>query len=137
MSGGSLNYFYSELQGHVGDFCDRELDDLINDLSILFHAREWYTSGDTCEGKWNEARDAFKAKWFGPDSRKERVEQYLDDIKREVMHQLVISTDYCKNCTHWTPEEKNGSVYGWCDQVNGCMMHRSETCEQFNRKESN
>lgn len=26
MSGGSLNYFYTELQNHVGDFGDKEED---------------------------------------------------------------------------------------------------------------
>ena len=46
MSGGSLNYFYSELEGHAGDFRDKELDDLVRDLAHLFHEREWFLSSD-------------------------------------------------------------------------------------------
>ena len=45
MSGGSLDYFYSQLNDHVGDFKDRELDELVSDLAELFHDREWYLSG--------------------------------------------------------------------------------------------
>lgn len=50
MSGGSLNYFYSQVEDHVGDFGDRELDDLVKDLAQLFHDREWFLSSDTNEG---------------------------------------------------------------------------------------
>jgi len=39
MSGGSLNYFYSQLEDHVGDFDDRELDDLVKDLAKLLGIR--------------------------------------------------------------------------------------------------
>ena len=67
MSGGSLDYFYSQLQEHIGDFKDKELDELVEDLAKLFHDREWYLSGDYCEGTWNEARDNFKKKWFTDD----------------------------------------------------------------------
>ena len=42
MSGGSLDYFYTMLQDHVGDFGDKELDELVADLAELFHDREWY-----------------------------------------------------------------------------------------------
>ena len=47
MSGGHLNYFCHSLEEHIGDFGDRELDDLVKDLAELFHDREWYLSGDT------------------------------------------------------------------------------------------
>lgn len=36
MSGGSLSYFYLQLQEHIGDFGDEELDDLVKDLADLF-----------------------------------------------------------------------------------------------------
>ena len=64
MSGGRLDYFYSSLEDHVGDFGDKELDELVKDMANLFYEREWYLSGDTCAGDWNEARDKFKNKWF-------------------------------------------------------------------------
>ena len=59
MSGGSLNYFYTSLQDHVGDFADKELDDLVSDLAELFKDRELYLSGDTGDGTWAEARAGF------------------------------------------------------------------------------
>ena len=37
MSGGSLNYFYGQLEEHIGDFGDKELDELVKDLAELFH----------------------------------------------------------------------------------------------------
>ena len=85
MSGGSLNYFYSSLEEHIGDFGDKELDDLIKDLVELFHDREWYLSSDTGEGSWRETRDKFKAKWFTELGRKDRLNKNC----------LVHRGDYC------------------------------------------
>jgi len=132
MSGGSLNYFYGELESHVGDFCDKELDELVKDLAELFHAREWYLSSDTGRGDWVEARDAFKEKWFTQHSRKERIEKYLDEVRVEVLEMFGISDHYCKNCKHWTREKREGyDMYGNCDFLERCLMHRSESCEKF------
>ena len=136
MSGGSLNYFYCDIESHIGDFKDKELDDLVRDLAKLFHDREWYLSSDTCEGSWNESRDAFKEKWFGKDSREKRIEKYLEEIKDDVYKQFGMSDKYCKNCEHWTKEEEKDSAYGWCDFTKGCMMHRCESCDKFSRKEN-
>lgn len=83
MSGGSLDYFCYTLEDHVGDFGDKELDELVKDLAELFHDREWFLSGDTCEGEWNEARDKFKAKWFTKVGRAERIEKYLYEAVEE------------------------------------------------------
>ena len=135
MSGGSLNYFYSYLKEHSGDFGDKELDELVLDLAELFHAREWYLSSDTGPGDWVEARDAFKKKWFGENSRQERIELYLESIRREVLDSFGISNMYCKNCKHWMKEEKEGyDKYGICDFVKGCLMHRSDSCDKFESK---
>jgi hypothetical protein len=132
MSGGSLDYFYSQLECHVGDFNDKELDDLVKDLSKLFHEREWYLSSDTNEGRWREARDAFKKKWFGEDARKKRIEQYLNEIMDEVLDQFGVSDKYCQNCGHWTQDERGHyEEYGNCDVTKGCLMHRSESCDKF------
>jgi len=135
MSGGSLEYFYSVLESHVGDFGDMELDDLVKDLSKLFHDREWYLSSDTCEGAWREARDAFKKKWFADGARKDRVEKYLADVRDEVMDSLGLSEKYCAGCKHWTQEQD--APYGWCEFKSGCLMHRSERCERFERRAEN
>ena len=88
MSGGSLDYFYCQLNDHIGDFKDKELDDLVADLADLFHDREWYLSSDIGEGEWNEARDKFKQKWFGEGARAERIEQYLDEVKSNITNGL-------------------------------------------------
>ncbi len=133
MSGGSLNYFYSTLEEHTNDFDDKELNYLVRDLAKLFYDREWYLSGDTCEGDWNEARDRFKAKWFTAHGREERIEQYLAELSEEVRKTFGMSRRYCRNCTHWE-KEKDG-LYGECDIDKKCLMHRSESCDLFDPKE--
>ena len=132
MSGGSLDYFYCQLQEHIGDFKDKELDDLVKDLAELFHDREWYLSCDIGEGEWNEARDKFKAKWFTDGSRQERVEQYLDEIKQEILQSFGTNHKYCKNCKHWTHES---DTYGKCDFAEGYHNHRCDTCKKWEEKE--
>ena len=130
MSGGSLNYFYSEMESHIGDFEDSELDDLVMDLAKLFRDREWYLSSDTYEGAWRDARDAFKQKWFKDGARQERIEKYLSDIRREVLDSFGLSKEYCRNCSHWTRED-DGFGYGTCDYEPHCLMHQGERCEHF------
>ena len=130
MSGGSLNYFYSTLEDHVGDFGDKELDELVSDLAELFHDREWYLSADTGVGQWNEARDAFKDKWFKEGARQERIEKYLAEFAEEVRKSLGISEKYCKNCKHWTDTEYDGR-YVKCEFHKNCLMHRSESCDKW------
>lgn len=137
MSGGSLGYFYGDLADHVGDFNDSELDELVKDLADLFHEREWFLSGDTCEGNWVEARDAFKKKWFSAYGRQERIEAYLAELRESVLKSFGFSDAYCRNCKHWEPEKKNESEYGWCDRESQVMMHRSEWCEKFEKKGEN
>lgn len=135
MSGGSLNYFYNDLESHVGDFGDKELDELVKDLAQLFHDREWYLSSDTCEGAWSEARDAFKEKWFTANGRQERIEKYLADLRDEVLKSFGMSDQYCINCAHFTPDErKNYSKYGHCSFHKSCLMHIKESCEKFCHK---
>lgn len=130
MSGGSLNYFYSDLESHIGDFDDPELDDLVRDMAKLFHDREWYLSSDTNEGAWRDARDAFKQKWFKDGARQERIEKYLSDIRREVLDSFGLSKEYCRFCSNWT-RENDGSEYGTCDYEKHCLMHQGERCEHF------
>lgn len=134
MSGGSLNYFYSTLEDHVGDFGDKELDDLVSDLAELFHDREWYLSSDTNEGTWLEARDAFKQKWFTKTGREKRIRKYLDDVREEVLDMFGMSDKRCQNCVHCYDEGKEYDEYVSCDITKGCLMHRSERCDNFARK---
>lgn len=138
MSGGSLNYFYSDLESHVGDFSDKELDDLVKDLVKLFHDREWFLSGDKNEGDWVEARDEFKKKWFGDGARLKRIETYLEQIRNDVLDSFGVSNRYCKNCKHWTQDTRdNYEMYGNCDLEKGCLWHRCESCEKFDQRKEN
>ncbi len=131
MSGGSLNYFYSYLEEHVGDFGDKELDELVKDLAELFHDREWYLSSDTGVGEWNKARDKFKEKWFSEHGRQERIEKYLAELCEEVRKSFGIGSKYCKNCKHWIMQESYNGRYGKCAFQKSCVMHRSENCERW------
>lgn len=133
MSGGSLNYFYTLLQEHDKDFGDKELNALVSDLAELFHEREWFLSGDTGDGSWNEARDNFKEKWFTQHGRQERIEKYISEFSDEIRKTFGISKQFCKYCEHWHGRGKPvyDGKYGDCDFQNGCLMHRSECCERF------
>lgn len=133
MSGGSLDYFYSQLQEHTGDFEDKELDELVEDLAKLFHDREWYLSGDYCEGTWNEARDNFKKKWFTDVGRQERITKYLDDIRQEVLQSFGIAHQYYRDCKNWTAPDKS-HTYGKCSEHTSCLWHPCETCEKWEEK---
>ena len=137
MSGGHLNYFYCMLQEHTEDFGDKELNDLITDLVDLFHDREWYLSSDIGIGQWNEARDAFKKKWFTDHGRQERIEKYLSEISDEVRQMFGMSKRFCKNCKHWSGRDKPvyDGEYVNCQFHNHCLMHRSESCEHFEELE--
>lgn len=126
MSGGSLDYFYCRLQEHIGDFKDKELDDLVNDLAQLFHDREWYLSSDYGEGEWNEARDKFKQKWFGEGARAERIEKYLDEVKTELLRSFGTERNYCKDCKHWSKDSEN---YGKCEFAKSHLNHKCDTCD--------
>ena len=133
MSGGSLDYFCFTLQDHVGDFGDKELDELVKDLAVLFREREWNLSDDTCEGDWNEARDKFKAKWFTDAGRQDRIEKYLADFSNEVKRSFGISSMYCLHCKHWS--KGNVEKYGKCEFVKSCLMHEMEYCDKWEERE--
>ena len=125
MSGGCLGYFYGRLEEHVGDFADRELDELVQDLVTLFREREWYLSGDKSERAWREASVAFKRKWLFGTKGRECVEQYMDEAK------LWQSNEYCRNCKHWMSLEDAGLSYGDCDLVDERLVLGYDTCEKF------
>lgn len=132
MSGGSLDYFYSRLEEHIGDFKDVELDDLVKDLVKLFHDREWYLSCDICEGAWRQARDEFKKKWF-MGQREQRLEKYLNTMMDEIREQLGVNYRCCENCAHW--ESEGDDEYGKCEYVHGCSFHRKERCGKWEVKD--
>lgn len=117
MSGGSLSYFYLQLQEHIGDFGDKELDDLVKDLADLFYAREWYLSSDTCKDDWIEARDKFKDKWFTEYGRQERIKKYIEEIRSDVLDRFGIDDQKCDTCEYWSHESGNREVFSTCNPV--------------------
>lgn len=132
MSGGSLDYFYSRLEEHVGDLGDRELDELVKDLAELFYRREWYTSGDTSEGDWREARKAFKQKWLYKGSRDERFRQYIEKAMESLRDDFGLNDHKsCETCGHWTPR---GGNYGDCELESNALIHRGEMCEKWEER---
>jgi hypothetical protein len=65
MSGGSFDYFYSQIEDkYVGFMEDEQLNDMMKDIVQLLHDLEWYTSGDTSKNDYNKSVDDFKSKWF-------------------------------------------------------------------------
>jgi hypothetical protein len=132
MSGGSLNYFYCQLQDHVGDFGDKELDELVSDLAELFHDREWFLSSDTGLGDWEEARNKFKEKWFTKHGRQKRIEKYLAEMTEEIRRTFGMSKVYCENCKHWSRKDKR---YGNCELEPRCLYHQHEYCDKWEEKE--
>ena len=132
MSGGHLDYFCFTLEDHAGDFGDKELDALVKDLAYLFHDREWYLSGDTSEGEWNEARDKFKSKWFTKAGRTDRIEKYLDEMVEEFKRIFGIGHKECQNCRHFTQYKPENC--GKCDLQNWHLVHRSEWCDKWECK---
>lgn len=128
MSGGSFDYFYCQLQDHDKDFGDKELNELVSDLAELFHDRELYLSADTCVGDWNEARDAFKEKWFTEHGRQERIEKYLDELGQEVRESFGMAIRRCRTCRFWKANDRGR--YGSC-KFEKCLMHRAESCEKW------
>lgn len=133
MSGGSLDYFYCQLEEHCNDLGDHELNELVKDLVTLFHDREWYLSGDTCEGNWNKSRDAFKKKWFTEDGHNEVIIKIMNDIQRDVYNSFGIDPKYCMNCKHW--DYMKESPYGNCEFNKHCLTHSHETCEKWCRND--
>ena len=90
MSGGSMNYAFHYINDMAHYVDDKEIKDLMNDLSELMHDLEWWQSGDYSRGTYEETLAGFKKKWLGAkdDNRLHRIEKYinesLDEMKVEI-----------------------------------------------------
>lgn len=134
MSGGSMNYFYGQLEEYSYQLGDKELCELAKDLAKVFHDKEWCDSGDISEGEFNKTVKEFKEKWFTERGQKERYEKYILGAMKDLRRLFRLDEKYCKDCVHWE-RHKNGSSYGQCDGIDDHLMHGFEFgCEKFARK---
>lgn len=71
---------YCRLARNINPMDDREVSELLFDMSCLLHSCEWYKSGDNCEETYREHLAQFKKKWFKR-TNKDRLQAYKDDLK--------------------------------------------------------
>ena len=120
MSGGSFNYLYSTMSNQLFDYAisghysdidnkeniriarkinpmrDRELSELLYDVTCLLHALEWYESADIGEDSYKEYVNQFKTKWLNR-SDADRVNSYKEDLK-DYYEELIAEMEV-KKCT--------------------------------------
>lgn len=89
MSGGCYNYFCWKMDELDGEFKDKELDDLWQDMKKITKELEWWQSCDTEEKTYRRAVAKFKDKWFGQ-SREDRLKKYIDEKMAESRRQLLL-----------------------------------------------
>lgn len=88
MSGGSHDYVCFKIDEYLcGQMHDRELNDLMRDVSKLAHDLEWADSGDYCREDYFKTVKKFKAKWF-KGNRDERLRAYVDEAINDLQAEL-------------------------------------------------
>lgn len=87
MSGGSMNYVYARICEAAYYVHDKEIKELLKDLSELMHDLEWYESGDYGKDTYLKSLAEFKKKWF-KDDRTERLKSYIDESLKDVKEEL-------------------------------------------------
>lgn len=93
MSGGHFNYFYIKLEEMFGVMQDPELDELVEDLAVVFRDLEWWKSGDDSEEDYREAVSTFKNKWLRghPTKRlKSTIDRVLEEKKQELYKMIGV-----------------------------------------------
>ncbi len=87
MSGGSMNYVYQKVADAANLTDDKEIEELLRDVSDLLHAEERWSSGDTGKEPYEKALSQFKEKWF-KGNREERLKGYIDEELERVKRTL-------------------------------------------------
>lgn len=91
MSGGSMNYIFLRLEEAADMTKDKEIKNLLLDLSKVLHDEEWYKSADYGEESYLKTLKEFKDKWFGfGTSRNERLKKYVDEEVEKVKKELYV-----------------------------------------------
>ena len=89
MSGGSMNYIYYQLQEASELTHDREIKDLLTDLSKVLKAEEWAYSCDTSMDSYYKSLREFKKKWF-EQPRRDRLKNYIDESIEKQRKELYL-----------------------------------------------
>lgn len=134
MSGGSMDYLCYKLDEYADFFKDREIVELVKDLSKVAHDCEWCIDGDIGPGTYKKTLVEFKEKWFNS-SREERLKGLIEDIinkAKEECFTLIGVENFCKDCESFIVDDK--SDYGNCKFKTSCLMHKYENCENFSPK---
>ena len=138
MSGGHFDYADQRAKDEIFGWSDKpkdvfedmELSQLVFDVFDLIHDFDWYISGDTCSGTWNEKRKAFKDKWLTTPGREVVFNHIIDDAIAKLRRDLLEDRKYCHQCKHWKAEGE--PPYGGCDMHKHCRWHYMEdACEYF------
>lgn len=87
MSGGSMDYIYGRVSDAAYYVHDKEIKELLMDLSNLLHDLEWYESGDYGKDTYLRTLAEFKKKWF-KDDRSKRLKSYIDESLKDVKEEL-------------------------------------------------
>ena len=91
MSGGSFDYIFCKMSDAADLVEDKEIAELLRDLTTLLHDEEWYESGDYSKDQYLETLYEFKKKWFKTD-REIRLKGYIDaeiEIIKNDMYSLI------------------------------------------------
>lgn len=89
MSGGSHDYLCFQVkEEYVGAMHDKEMDDLMDDISKILHGLEWYDSGDIGEDTYRKQLKEFKKKWF-TSNRNERLKEIVSSECDKLKHELI------------------------------------------------
>lgn len=91
MSGGSFGYMYNEFKEmYAGEMKDKDLDELVADLSQVLHDLEWWQSSDIGEESYRKTVDEFKKKWLSgyDDETNGRIERFKNNLLQTIEKQL-------------------------------------------------
>ena len=137
MSGGSMDYYYSNIEEYAEQLHDPILKELSMDLAKVWHDAEWYNSSDIGEGAYNKTVAEFKTKWIG-DNHEALAEiiyrECADNLTR--LKQAFMCHDMCLNCKHFRAYDNPDSDYGRCDFHEFYDDHGWQwACERFENED--
>lgn len=133
MSGGSMDYIYSRVDEASRCFENPLMRELIKDISVLLHDKEWADSGDYSDGEYNKTEKEFREKWF--DNHNKTLEAIIANeigCLRDTLMHCIGKSLYCKDCVHWKRESDN---YGRCKDNRWSTHGYEYGCDDWSEEE--